>query len=433
MKNLVVLILVLFSFNKAWADDVAYKKLTLEESICIAVDKNLDINQRRKDFEMATNDIETANRLQNPEFQTLFLFGDTSLGNPQQLGLFLPIEIMKRGPRKRLAQSKQSLTQKTVSSDLFRLKMDVRSAYILYAGSKSILKIVEKQQAYLKEMVSIANRRFRVGVAPEVEYMRAKIILEQLTTTYNQAKTQVEVQRYNFNKTINSQENNINYDILYDELPKNADFLKLSTPNPKMLLPSYEKIEQLAFANRNDIKIAKAQIDVAKKNLVVVARQKVPDIRVLGGYMFLTDWQNNDITISDGGPLSGGYAGLNIDLPILYRYRPEIRNAKLDIQKKELNLMSVENVARQSLKMAYSRLLVAQKNLNYYSDELLKNSSAVVNSSKRSYEVGKSNLSDLIIMHQSNMNIIMGYTLALVAYYSAWIDLLSEVCVEEIS
>ncbi len=431
MKKLIaVILLTLFCFNSAYAEEVSCPALSLQEAISIAVEKNLDMNMRRKDLGIAANNIKVANRLQNPELQTFFLFGDTSLGNPQQLGLVFPIEIMKRGARKKLAQSRETLIKKAVGSDLFELKMDVRSAYVDYASAKSILKIVEKQQHYLEEMVSIARKRAGVGVSAEVEVMQADIILEQLVTIHNKAQNQVAVNKYNFNKTINSQDEELNYDINLTELPQNGDFLCLCTPNPKTQIPTYDFIEKLAFEHRYDIKIAQSELDVAKKNLVVVARQKVPDIRILGGYMFLSDWQNNDLTISNGGPLSGAYAGLNIDLPVLYRFRPEIRNAKIEIEQKELNLKSVENQARQDLKMAYNNLLVAQKNLNYYTDELLKNSTSVLKSSKRSYEVGKSDLSDLIIIQQANMNILMGYTLTLAEYYSCWVDLLREICVE---
>lgn len=430
MKYCLLAILLLFSLNTVWAADTVCKKLTLDESISIAVDKNLDINKRRKDFDIATNNIKIANKLLNPQIQSIFYYGESSIGNPNQVGLFQPIEILKRGARKNLAKSEKTLTTTSINSDIFNLKMDVRSAYVNYASSKSILKIVEKQQAYLREMVAIASRKVFVGTAAETEYMQAKIILDQLTTTYNLALTEVDVEQYNFNKTINNGDDNFLYDIVDDELPKNLDSIRLFTPDPKSQLPSYEEIEKIAFQNRNDIKIAKNEIEVAKKHLIVVMRQKVPDIAVVGGYAYWTPRQ--DLGREHARWVSGAYAGINIDLPILYRYKPEIQNAKLELDKKELNLRSVANKAKQDIKTAYTRLLVAQKNLNYYSDELLKSSANVVKSSRRSYEVGKSQLSDLIIMQQSNMNILMGYTLSLAAYYSAWIDLLRELGVEGI-
>lgn len=430
LKYYIFILLLLFTTNTVWATNAVYKKVTLDESIAIAVEKNLDINNRRKDCQIATNKIKIANRLQNPELQTLFMMGDTSLGNPQQLGLALPIEIMKRGPRKNLAIAEKKLTTESVSNDVFKLKMEVRTAYISYASSKSILKIIEKQQSYLKEMVAIASKRVFVGVAPEVEYMQAKLILDQLKTVYNLAVAQVEIEQYNFNKTLNVDEDALIYDIVDSELPQNQDFIKLSTPNPKSRLPCHEEVEKIALEHRNDIDIAEYELEIAKKNLIVVIKKNVPDVTAVGGFMFLTDWQNNDFKISNGGPLYGAYAGLMIDLPILYRYKPEIQNAKLEVEKKEIHLQSVKNVAKEKIKIAHTNLLVAQKNLNYYSDELLNNSSNVVQSSKRSYEEGKTELTNLILMQQANTNILMGYTISLENYYYAWIDFLRELGIE---
>lgn len=431
MKYWLLSILLLLSFNTVWADEAVCKKLTIDEAISIAVDKNLDISKRRKDFDIATNNIKIANRLQNPQIQSIFFYGEASIGNPNQVGLAQPIEIMKRGPRKNLAKAQKTLTTSSINSDVFNLKMNVRTAYINYASSKSILKVVQKQQEYLKDMVAIASRKVFVGLVPETEYMRAKIILDQLTTVYNQALTQVEVDRYNFNKAINVDEAFVEYDIVDDELPHNMEFIRLYTPDPKSDLPSCEEFEKIAFQNRNDIKIARNELEVAKRNLIVVMRQKVPDVTVLGGYLYWTPRQ--DFGRANPRYVSGAYAGLNVDLPVLYRYRPEINNAKIEIEKKELNLRSVENIAKQNIKIAYDKFLVAQENLNYYTDELLQRSLNVVKSSRRSYEVGKSQLSDLILTQQSNMEIMMGYILALTDYYLAWIDLLRELSVEGIS
>ena len=70
--------------------------------------------------------------------------------------------------------------------------------------------------------------------------------------------------------------------------------------------------------------------------------------------------------------------------------------------------------------------------LNYYNDKLLKNSEEMIRVSKRSYEVGKSNLTTLIVMEQSYKSIIVGYTYALAEYYNSWIDFLREVNQEEL-
>ena len=81
---------------------------------------------------------------------------------------------------------------------------------------------------------------------------------------------------------------------------------------------------------------------------------------------------------------------------------------------------------------AYEKFVTAQMNLNFYNDKLLKNSDEMIRVSKRSYEVGKSNLTSLIVMEQSYKSIIIGYTYALADYYNCWINFLREVNQEEL-
>lgn len=220
------------------------------------------------------------------------------------------------------------------------------------------------------------------------------------------------------------------YDIADDELPQNGDFLRLMTPHPNSQMPDFESIKKAAFDNRYDIIIAQNEIDVARDNLKIVSRQRIPDVRVHGGYAFLTTHQNTE-EIKGRGPVSGAYVGGDMDLPVLYSFAPEIKNAKLELEKKELNSISIKNSAVQELKKAYGQFELARKNLNYYLDELLETSAKTLKSTEQSYAQGKTDLSNLILMEQSHMGIMMNYIDALCDYYTEWIELLTEMNVEE--
>ncbi len=430
-KIIIIFFVILLLQLPVFAEETPDVKLNICEAVELAVEKNFDINQRRKDINIATNKIKEANRLKDSEINTLFLFGDTALGNPQQIGLTQDIEILKRGPRKYHARAEKNVTVSEVDLDIFNLKMDVREAYIEAAYAKSMLDIVKQQQAALMQMVNVAKKRVDVGVAPEIELLQAQIIYDQLQIAYNKAQTLILTTRADFNRILNVTEYET-YDICEELLPVDAEFYLLLTPQPQQKLIPYEKIEQLALQRRWDIIIAQKEIVVAKKYLAVVRSKRIPDIEVFGGFMYLTSSKNNDITISNGGALYGSYAGVNIELPILYLYRPEIKNAQLKIQQKELNAESVRIKALNNVKKAYENFEVARKNLNFYTEKLLTESEATVKAARRSYEVGKSPIANLILMEQSNLNILSNYINALATYYFAWVDLLREINVEEI-
>ena len=199
------------------------------------------------------------------------------------------------------------------------------------------------------------------------------------------------------------------------------------TPKPKEELPSFDTISENSLKNRFDIKIAKQQIDIAQKNLVTVTRKRIPDLAILGGYGYQSRGMSDDGRFQSGGYIGGSL----VNIPLLYTYRPEIKNAKLEIEKAELNYESVQNKAIKDLNSAYEKFVTAKLNLNYYNDKLLKESEEMIKISKLSYQAGKSNLTSLIVMEQSYKSIIVGYTYALAEYYNCWIDFLREVNAEE--
>ena len=337
------------------------------------------------------------------------------------------IEIAKRGARKKLAKANYELAKENLNFYEFDLKMDVREAYINLVAAKSILKSLQEQQKLLKELLTIAQRRYEAGAAPEIDVIQAEIALNQMTTQVNTAKVNVKSATFEFNKTINPKDKTyLKFDTV-DDLFRN-NFIDLETPNPKSQMPEFETIAEDSLKNRFDIKIAKQQINVAEKNLTVIARQRIPDLEIQGGYGYQSKGMSDD-----GRFKAGAYAGASlVNLPLLYAYRPEIKNAKLEVEKAELNYISTKNKALKDLNNAYEKFVTAQMNLNFYNDKLLKNSDEMIRVSKRSYEVGKSNLTSLIVMEQSYKSIIIGYTYALADYYNCWINFLREVNQEEL-
>ena len=137
--------------------------------------------------------------------------------------------------------------------------------------------------------------------------------------------------------------------------------------------------------------------------------------------------------MSDNGTYkSGGYVGVNlVNLPVFYTYRPEIQNAKFQVEQAETNYESTVNKARKSLENAYEKFVTSQMNLNYYNNKLIKDSNELIKLSKRSYEAGKSNLTALIVMEQQYREIVSGYVNALSDYYIDWVEFLREINKED--
>jgi len=384
----------------------------------------LDIKGNRINVDKAKNDIKTANRLRNPNIESFFNGGRAATDNPNNVGVLFPIDIAKRGPRKNLAKSNLELTKGNVALAEFNLRLDVRQAYIDLVAAKSTLKILSEHRRLLQELLNIAQKRFDAGAAPEMDVIHAKMTLNQLLIQVNSANTQVYVARYNFNRLLNSQ----NFDSREDYLPEQNEFIALLTPKPIEKSPEFKELSAIAVERRLDLKNAQKDIDVARKNLTLTIRQRVPDIELGAGYAFVPQTMATDDQFSQGAYIAGNIT----NIPLLYQYTPEIKNAKLQVEQKQIVYESLRNQAMMNLHSAYDEFNTAQANLNYYNDILLSESGQFLKMAKRSYQVGKSNLIDLIFVEQSYKSIVMGYTKALSDYYNAWIEIVRQVNDEEL-
>ena len=103
------------------------------------------------------------------------------------------------------------LVEKNVGYTEFDLKMDVREAYINLVAAKSVLETLEQQRYLQEELLSIANKRFKLQEVPQIDVIQAEIALNQMITQVNTAKTNVKNALSDFNKIINDPKN-ITYD-----------------------------------------------------------------------------------------------------------------------------------------------------------------------------------------------------------------------------
>ncbi len=398
------------------------KKVYLQEAITTAVENNIDLQAAKLEINIAKNNIKAANRLQNPSLEAFYFVGASGWSEPRQLGISQTVEVAKRHARKNLAKSSYKLVEKNVNYTKFDLKMDVREAYINLVATKSVLETLKQQKTLQEELLQIARQRVKAGNVPEIDVIQAEIALNQMITQVNSAAANVKSSLSDFNKIINNPQNII-YDSMDNIFSEENNFDEMLTPLPTKDFPQISQIMQKALENRYDIQIAKQEVDVAEKNLTVIARQKIPDIALNSGFAY----QNANHT-EDGRFNGGAYIGASlVNIPLFYNYSPEIQNAALKLQQAELKYESAKNKAEKDVTSAYDKFLIAAENLNYYESKILTSSEELIEISKKAYETGKSDITSLIVMKQSYKSIIVGYTYALAEYYNSWTNFLREV------
>ncbi len=382
-------------------------KISLEQAINMALDGNIELQEQRKNLGISQNNVKKANALKNPQFQSNLLMGPIAKGNSSQVGLMLPIEVTKRGARKKAALADLSYTENKIKDYEFKLKLRVRTSYFNLLVAKSELKIMQDRRDLLEDLLDIAKGKPKSSPNYEIEVLQADMKLKKQDVNINRAKIDIRTAQYNFNRVLNLANNPTLYDVQDYSIFGQEFYTQLN-------LPSYEELESIAIKNRYDIKMSEDKILKAKKDLEVITRQRIPDLYLSGGYAFAHDGT------------SGAFVGAGLDIPALYRYTPEIKNAKLEYDKAQLEYNSIINITKNVIHTNYDKFVMAQENVGHYK-EIVEESNKILNLSKQRYRKGKTSLANLIIVEHSHQELLNEYLEAVRAYYNAYIALLQEI------
>ena len=408
MKKILIILALIFFINPIFAIEDNSSKISLEEAINLALKGNIELQEQRKNLGIAQYGIKKANALKNPQLQSNLLMGPIARGNSSQLGLMLPIEIAKRGQRKKVALSEFEYTDNKIKDYEFKLKLRIRTAYFDLLVAKTELKILEERKELLEELLEITKQK-----NDEIDALQADMKLEKILVQINRAKANIRTAQYDFNKILNLENNFVFYDAK-EETVFSAEFFT------KLELPPYENLEQIALENRYDIKMAQSKISQAKNTLSSVARQRIPDLYLAGGYAFAHDGT------------SGAYVGAGIDIPSLYLYTPEIKSAKLELDKTQLEYNSIINITKNIIHTNQDKFVMAQENVEHYK-RILDKSQKILNLSKQQYKKDKSNLVNLIVVEHSHQELLKEFLDTMKEYYNSYIALIQELGLDNLT
>lgn len=404
--------LALDSKQLAYSEDDKFK-ISLQQAMEMALKGNIELQEQRKNLGISQNDIKIANALKNPQFQSNLLMGRIAKANSSQLGITLPVEITKRGARKKAAMASLDYTENKINDYEFKLKLRIRTAYFNLLVAKSDLKIMEERKELLEDLCKITRNKSKKSDSYEIDVLQADMRLKKQLIQINKAKANVRTAQYNFNRILNLENNLTLYDSKEDSLFDRAVVAEFN-------LPGYEALESAAFNNRYDIKMAEAKMIKAKRDIDVAIRQRIPDVYISGGYAFA----------HDGTP--GAYVGAGFDIPSLYMYNPEIKNARLNYEKAQLEYNSIINITKNVIHTNHDKFVIAKENVDHY-DEILTESREILKLSKQRYQKGKAPLTSLIVVEHSHQELLAEYLAAIGVYYNAYIALLQEIGSDTIS
>ncbi len=404
MKKIVVLFAVfIITLLPANADIV---KISATDAVHLALSNNLELQAKRKEIGILEQEIKMANALKNPQLQSTTLIGAIGRSNASQAGIALPVEISKRGVRKKAAIANLNLLQDKIRQEELNLKLEVMSAYFDVVYMKSVVQILQQREQLYHKMEQIAEAKPKNSPNYEVEKLQSDIKHKKQLISLNKAKANLLTAQFQFNKVLNLKAIDTMYDTRENSLfQEHISLLDIQ-------LPEYATIEEVAMKYSYSIKIAYDNIEKSEQELAVAKHKIIPDATILGGYAFSGD-----------GRYGGAYVGGALDIPVLYSYRPEVKRAKIVLEKAKIDRVSFENKLKFALKEDYNNFKYAKENMGYYA-AILKESDNILKMSEQRYADGKTSLLNLFIIENSHQEILNEYISDMQVYYDAYLDLM---------
>ena len=410
MKKILTIIIFMFIFALPSAAEV--KKISMDDAVDLALKNNLALNAKRKEADILKQDIKIVNALKNPQFQSNFLIGKVSRGNSSQFGIALPIEIAKRGPRKKVAEAKLKLIENEIHKAELDLKIEVMEAYFNVLYLKSVVYIMEERMDLLEDMHDISKNR-KPDKNYKIDLLQSNIRCKKQAIQLNQARANLISAQFHLNDTFNLEDTSVMYDTQEDTLFEDLAILDLD-------LPEYDSLEAVALVCSYSLRIADSNLDISEQELTVAKHKVIPDLTLTGGTAYQTAHQTG------GESMPGAFVGAYFDIPVLYTYRPDVRKANLVLERANMDRKSFENRLKIALKQDYNDFKYAKENMKYDKD-ILSSSDEILQMSKQRYKKGDTSLINLMYVENSHQSILNEYINAMQVYYMAYLDLMHNV------
>jgi outer membrane protein TolC len=263
-------------------------------------------------------------------------------------------------------------------------------------------------------MKAIADNHEQYELHTSIDILQNDMKYKKQLVLLNQAKANLLGAQFTLNDIMNIEGSKVMYDTVEASLfAKNLSILDIN-------IPEYQVIEDTAMEFSYALAIAEQNIEKRGAEVTQAKRKRIPDVTVAGGYAYQTAHQTR------GAALPGAFVGATVDVPILYSFTPDVKKAKIVLNRAEIDKASFENHLKFALKEDYNDFKYAKQNITYYK-EILESSRGVLEEYKKRYERGQVMLLHLLQVETAHQENVREYINAVQVFYDAYLNLMQNV------
>jgi outer membrane protein len=378
------------------------KKWTLEECVDYAIKNNISIKQ--SELDLKTTDIDkleaiggflptlngnanysmntgasinpVTNQFQNETFKSMSASANSGIM------LFNGLANWKTLQRAKLSKIANSYRLDKMKDDI---ALSIANSYLQILFNKEQLKVQKNQNLITKENIKRTQELIQAGSLPAGDIYELQATDASQEQQIVNTENALLIAKIGLCQTL-LLEDYANFDIS-DEV--------MDLPMSDMTNETQESILEKAKESVKDVKIAMANVDVAKKDVALSRSSYLPTLTGFLGYN--TRWAESipfnfidQLTLFDGTAV-----GLQLNVPILngFATRGRVQRAKINHERSEFQLKQAELDLERNVYQAYNDVINAKKSFEA-AQKTLEARKQSFNFSKERYEVGLMNSFD---------------------------------------
>lgn len=355
---------------------LANKKISLEEAIRIAIEKNPFLQSTRDQVEAAWGSLRQSKLYPNPVLQFLTEeIPDNEIGLNQSQNLVAVTQPIitggKRGLGIRVSEKGKEKNEFEREVAFLSVVADTKKAFYMVVGDQEGLTIAKETEEIAKGIYGSEKLRFDAGEVAITNVLRAEV-------EWSKARNLVSQAEGNLQNSIKELQTVMG---IPDEIVHGVKGMLLSRP----VELSLSELELKMNNNQPFLKASKKNIEIAETQLSLEKRRVIPDINVSAGYKRLS--LDNIDTVQ---------VGVEIPAPFFNRNQGNIQRNKALSKKAKNENQSVYNELLFQLRKNFNSYNVERKRAIEYRDKILPKAEESLKLITRGYREGEFDYIDLL-------------------------------------
>jgi cobalt-zinc-cadmium efflux system outer membrane protein len=407
--------LVLEPWRAAAQDQPALGVYTIDALVAKALRDNPEVAAARAEIDAAKGRVSQAGLRPNPMLE---LGGQKALSpdNNVTVGVTLPLDLNgRKAGRVGVAERELEMKQAQLADRERRLTAEVRRKAADLLAARRDLQVNDELLSANREALGLVGERVRRGAVPALEENLLLVEVNRLDASRRLLESRAEIFMLQLRALA--------------ALPLEAPFSLAGELEPGVSIPDRGAAVVNALEQRADLRAARAEGAMARARVLKEQADGRWDASVSVGYQRQeTGFGLNGLTdrggtrpIQDTFHYFGG--GVSIMLPVRNQNQGNVAAARAEAVAAERRVELASLVVRQEVASAFTQYDAARRSLEIYARGVRDVARQNLDVVRRTYQLGRATLLDVIGEQRRYIEIEMGYTEALKQVYGAAVEI----------